>query len=106
MVLDLRRQFSTGQRVALVVVGFAAASLGFGFELSKDAVTALTIAGVTWSSLMVLVTVPVALGRRLAVRSAALLEAAGYTPVPDRNGRPRYLPPGGRLPGHGNPFAG
>ncbi|MFF5156221.1 hypothetical protein ACFY3N_08190 [Streptomyces sp. NPDC000348] len=27
-------------------------------------------------------------------------------PGPDPEGRPRYLPPGGRLPGHGNPFAG
>jgi len=37
-------------------------------------------------------------------RYAARLESAGLTQVRDETGRVRYLPPGGRLPGHANPF--
>lgn len=36
---------------------------------------------------------------------AARLRAAGLTQVRDEQGRTRYLPPGGQLPGHANPFA-
>ncbi|MFD9608644.1 hypothetical protein ACFWWS_04690 [Streptomyces sp. NPDC059083] len=46
-----------------------------------------------------------AISRRLLVTYTARLEAAGFTPVTDENGRKRYVPPGGQLPGHGNPFA-
>ncbi|MET8518077.1 hypothetical protein [Streptomyces sp. NPDC005077] len=45
-------------------------------------------------------------GRRYKAKYAGRLAAAGFTPVTDQSGRLRYLPPGGQLPGHGNPFAG
>ncbi|WP_159026492.1 hypothetical protein [Streptomyces vietnamensis] len=104
--LELTSSTGSCQRAVLGVVGWATASLGFGFELGDDAAAALTVAGVSWASGTALVPVLFAVSRRLAAKYTARLEAAGYTPVPDRNGRPRYLPPGGRLPGHGNPFAG
>ncbi|WP_369145796.1 hypothetical protein [Streptomyces sp. R44] len=92
MYLDLRGRYSTGERAVLTVVGSVAASLVFGFELGGNATGALTIAGVAWASSMALLTVPLVLGRRHAVRYAARLEAAGYTPVTDRDGRLRYVP--------------
>ncbi|WP_175439113.1 hypothetical protein [Streptomyces vilmorinianum] len=54
---------------------------------------------------MALAPVGFAVNRRYAVKYTAQLEAAGFTPVTDRTGRLRYEPPGGQLPGHGNPFA-
>ncbi|GAA0906935.1 hypothetical protein [Streptomyces thermoalcalitolerans] len=47
-----------------------------------------------------------ALNRHCKAKYSSLLQAVGYTLVTDRTGRMRYVPPDGRLPGHGNPFAG
>ncbi|MEU7008918.1 hypothetical protein [Streptomyces sp. NPDC046332] len=48
------------------------------------------------------------MGHTLAHRSldkrTARLRAAGFTPVTDANGRLRYMPADGLLPGHGTPF--
>ncbi|MET7637567.1 hypothetical protein [Streptomyces sp. NPDC005438] len=43
--------------------------------------------------------------RRRNARFQRVLVGAGLTPVRDGQGRLRYLPPGGQLPGHHNPFA-
>ncbi len=47
-----------------------------------------------------------ALNRHYKAKYSSLLQAAGYTLVTDPMGWMRYVPPGGRLSGHGNPFAG
>ncbi|GAA2539600.1 MULTISPECIES: hypothetical protein [Streptomyces] len=53
---------------------------------------------------MTLLPVGFAVNRRFEAKYAVRLQAAGFTPVTDQDGRLRYVPPGGRLPGHGNPF--
>ncbi|MEU0402719.1 hypothetical protein ABZ318_21240 [Streptomyces sp. NPDC006197] len=106
MTLDLKRQYSTGKRLALIFAFLALAAAGIGSEYGDNAIDALTIAGVFLAATAAPVPVGFAISRRFVVRYTARLEAAGFTPVTDRNGRLRYVPPGGQLPGHGNPFAG
>lgn len=106
MLLDLQRQYSDRARLALIVATLTVASLSLGMEFGKGAASVLTIAGVCWVSTAALVSVMFVISRRSVAKGTARLRAAGFTPVTDHNGRPRYVPPGGRLPGHGNPFAG
>ncbi|MEU7470446.1 hypothetical protein AB0A94_18265 [Streptomyces sp. NPDC044984] len=94
-------------RQLILLTGFCAVPLALtiGFAFGTGAV-AVVLAGVVWAAVMALLPVGFAANRRFRARCAALLRAAGFTPVTDPNGRLRYLPPGGRIPGHGNPFAG
>ncbi|MEU2587058.1 hypothetical protein ABZ612_29815 [Streptomyces avermitilis] len=55
---------------------------------------------------MALLPVGLVLSRQYGAKYSAQLETAGFTPVTDQNGRLRDVPPGGQLPGHGNPFIG
>ncbi|MFJ3766387.1 hypothetical protein ACIPQJ_13225 [Streptomyces sp. NPDC090082] len=105
MVLDLDRQHSRRQRLVIGALLLALAAGELGTDFGKDTIEALTIAGVSSLALAALATVGFAVSRRLLVTYTARLEAAGFTPVTDENGRKRYVPPGGQLPGHGNPFA-
>ncbi|MFC9594088.1 hypothetical protein [Streptomyces sp. NPDC056944] len=105
MVLDLDRQDSRRQRLAIGAVLLTLVAGELGMEFGDDAIGALTIAGVVALAFAALTPVGFAISRRLIVRYTARLEAAGFTPVTDDNGRKRYVPPGGQLPGHGNPFA-
>ncbi|PTH89309.1 hypothetical protein C9J60_10980 [Streptomyces sp. A244] len=84
-----------------VTVGCAI--LGFRFGGRSDDFVA---AGVVWVLLMAVFGIGLVVTRKRNVKFATRLQAAGFLPVTDENGRTRYLPPGAQLPGQGNPFAG
>ncbi|GAA2576856.1 hypothetical protein GCM10010304_17060 [Streptomyces roseoviolaceus] len=63
-------------------------------------------AGVVWLLFMAIFGIGLLVTRKRNVKFAARLQAAGFMPVTDENGRTRYLPPGAQLPGQGNPFGG
>ncbi|MFE5295324.1 hypothetical protein [Streptomyces sp. NPDC056632] len=106
MVLDLKREYSTKQRLALMAAYLTAAALMLGFGFGRNTIDVMTTAGVFSAAITALLPVGFAISRRFVVKYTAQLEVAGFTPVTDRNGRLRYVPPGVQLPGHGNPFAG
>ncbi|MFJ3618591.1 hypothetical protein ACIPSH_10620 [Streptomyces iakyrus] len=85
-----------GVSVGCVILGFR-----FGGE-SGDFV----VAGVLWLLFMAVFGIGLVVTRKRNVKFAARLQAAGFLPVTDENGRTRYLPPGAQPPGQGNPFAG
>ncbi|MGA5123982.1 hypothetical protein ACPCAG_11780 [Streptomyces pseudogriseolus] len=62
------------------------------------------IAAIIWLALMAILGIGFVVTRKRNAKFAARLQAAGFTPVTDETGRVRYLPPGGQMPGHGNPF--
>ncbi|WP_319194694.1 hypothetical protein [Streptomyces sp. AK04-3B] len=104
MVVDSGSQYSDKVRMGLAVFALTALAASIGFTLRADSV-ALAVVGVVWAALMALLPLLLVYSRRYRTRNAARLEAAGFTPVTDRSGRLRYVPPGGQLPGHGSPFA-
>ncbi|MDX2679349.1 hypothetical protein [Streptomyces soliscabiei] len=105
MMVDLGSQFTDKLRMALAVFVFTAFAAAIGFRLRAETV-AVVIVGIVWAVLMGLLPVALGYSRQHRAGYAARLQAAGFTPVTDRNGRLRYVPPGRQLPGHGNPFAG
>lgn len=105
MVFDLGRQYTEKQRTAIAAVVFTAMVAGVGYRFAEGA-TGVVITLAVWAVLMALLPVGIAVSRHYNAKYSAQLEAAGFTAVTDPNGRLRYVPPGGRLPGHGNPFAG
>ncbi|MDQ0713734.1 hypothetical protein QFZ55_003186 [Streptomyces luteogriseus] len=84
-----------------VTVGCVILAFRFGGQ-STDFVAA----GVVWLLLMAVFGIGLVVTRKRNAKFAARLQAAGFAPVQDENGRLRYLPPGAQLPGQGNPFAG
>ncbi|MFI6808553.1 hypothetical protein ACIBO6_26655 [Streptomyces luteogriseus] len=84
-----------------VSVGCVILAFRFGGQ-SDDFVAA----GVVWLLLMAVFGIGLVVTRKRNAKFAARLQAAGFAPVQDENGRLRYLPPGAQLPGQGNPFAG
>ncbi|MET7930507.1 hypothetical protein ABZT43_42785 [Streptomyces sp. NPDC005349] len=97
ITFDLTNEYSDKQRATIASVGITVMALSLGVALGADA-TSFVIAVVVWAVLMALIPVANVTGRRYQARYAARLEAAGLTPVTDRNGRVRYLPPGRQLP--------
>ncbi|MFJ4831949.1 hypothetical protein ACIP79_18855 [Streptomyces sp. NPDC088747] len=104
MLFDLTRQFTDRQRVAIaaVVITVSVATCGYRFA---DSTVGVAIAVSVWAALIVLLPVGIVVRRHYDAKCAAQLDAAGFTMVTDGSGRLRYVPPEGRLPGHGNPFA-
>ncbi|MFF8934208.1 hypothetical protein ACF08O_05575 [Streptomyces paradoxus] len=84
-------------------VTIGCAILGFRFGGQSDDFVA---AGVVWVLLMAVFGIGLVVTRKRNAKFAARLQAAGFLPVTDENGRTRYLPPGAQPPGQGNPFAG
>ncbi|MFG3072243.1 hypothetical protein [Streptomyces sp. NPDC048225] len=64
------------------------------------------LSGIIWLVLMAALGIGFLVTRKRNAKFAARLQAAGFVPMADEAGRVRYLPPGGQLPGHGNPFGG
>ncbi|MFE9704008.1 hypothetical protein [Streptomyces sp. NPDC005930] len=62
------------------------------------------LSGIIWLVLMAALGIGFLVTRKRNAKFAARLQAAGFVPMADEAGRVRYLPPGGQLPGHGNPF--
>ncbi|MFE5600033.1 hypothetical protein ACFQ8O_12700 [Streptomyces coelicoflavus] len=83
-----------GGTVACVVVAFREGGSSDDFLLS----------GIIWVVLMAALGIGFLVTRKRNAKFAARLQAAGFVPMADETGRVRYLPPGGQLPGHGNPF--
>ncbi|CAL9547696.1 hypothetical protein [Streptomyces sp. Tu 3180] len=85
-----------GVTVGCAVLAFRAGGASSDFVL----------AGVIWLALLAFLGIGLVVTRGRNAKFAARLRAAGFTPVTDETGRVRHLPPGGQLPGHGNPFGG
>ncbi|MFF8775687.1 hypothetical protein ACF07W_00290 [Streptomyces sp. NPDC015140] len=64
------------------------------------------VAAVVWLAVLAILGVGFLVTRKRNAKFAARLRAAGFVPTADETGRVRYLPPGGQLLGHGNPFGG
>ncbi|GGV69363.1 hypothetical protein GCM10010294_26160 [Streptomyces griseoloalbus] len=105
ITFDITTMYTDRQLILLTASCAVPLALTIGFALDSGA-TAVGLAGLVWAALMALLPVGFAVNRRFEAKYAALLRAAGFTPVTEPEGRLRYLPPGGRLPGHANPFAG
>ncbi|MFC0599804.1 hypothetical protein [Streptomyces palmae] len=101
---DLAQRFAEKQQIVVSIVVVTVATAAIAFKVRAHPI-GLVVVGVVWAALMALVPAGQAVNRRNKARYAALLQAAGYTQVTDQSGRARYVPPGGQLPGHGNPFA-
>lgn len=104
ITFDITAKFTDKQRVLLAAAGAVPLALLVGFEIGTGT-TAVVLTGIVWAAVMALVPLGLAVNRRYRAKYVALLQAAGYTAVTDPNGRLRYVPPDGQLPGHGNPFA-
>ncbi|MET9394769.1 hypothetical protein ABZY20_30915 [Streptomyces sp. NPDC006624] len=85
-----------GVTIGCVVLAFRAGGDSGDFE----------VAAVVWLLLMAVFGIGLVVTRKRNAKFAGRLQAAGFVPVSDENGRTRYLPPGAQLPGQGNPFAG
>ncbi|MFG3244997.1 hypothetical protein [Streptomyces sp. NPDC048187] len=83
-----------GGTIACVVIAFREGGSSDDFVLS----------GIIWLVLMAVLGIGFLVTRKRNAKFAARLQAAGFVPMADEAGRVRYLPPGGQLPGHGNPF--
>ncbi|WP_327358567.1 hypothetical protein [Streptomyces sp. NBC_01304] len=93
---------SAEKRMIWGAVGITAGS-AYGAVSAGDGAVFVIAA---WAGLMVLLGAGFVWTRKRNAKFAALLQSAGFTPVPDETGRVRLVPPGGQLPGHGNPFGG
>ncbi|MFC8388079.1 MULTISPECIES: hypothetical protein [unclassified Streptomyces] len=105
ITFDITAMYTDKQRILITGIGAVALALPVGLVLGSGGMT-VVYAALAWAALMALLPVGFAVNRRYREKYAARLRAAGFTPVTDPAGRVRYLPPGGRLPGHGNPLAG
>ncbi|MEU3932907.1 hypothetical protein AB0E85_12845 [Streptomyces sp. NPDC029044] len=93
------------KRMGYGALGVSLGCVILGFRFGGEAVD-FVVAGVLWLLFMAVFGIGLVVTRKRNVKFAARLQAAGFLPVTDENGRTRYLPPGAQLPGQGNPFAG
>lgn len=91
------------KRMALGALGLTV-GMAVGVARAGEGGTPVVIG--VWAALMAVLAVGFVITRKRNAKFAARLQAAGFVPMRDADGRVRQLPPGGQLPGHGNPFAG
>ncbi|MGX1562662.1 hypothetical protein [Streptomyces sp. NPDC055506] len=96
---------SAEKRMGYAALGLTVGCVILGVRLGGEAFD-FVAAGVVWLLFMVIFGIGLLVTRKRNAKFAARLQAAGFMPVTDENGRTRYLPPGAQLPGHGNPFGG
>ncbi|MFI9468742.1 hypothetical protein ACIHBQ_14855 [Streptomyces sp. NPDC052492] len=94
---------SAEKRIGYGALGVSVGSVIIAYRLGGTS-DDFVIAAVIWLALMALLGIGFVVTRKRNAKFAARLQAAGFAPVTDETGRVRYLPPGGRMPGHGNPF--
>ncbi|MDN3269275.1 hypothetical protein [Streptomyces sp. MA15] len=94
---------SAEKRMGYGALGVSIGSVIIAYRLGGTS-DDFVIAAVIWLILMVVLGIGFLVTRKRNAKFAARLQAAGFVPVTDETGRVRYLPPGGRTPGHGNPF--
>ncbi|WP_052310336.1 hypothetical protein [Streptomyces viridochromogenes] len=104
ITFDITAKYTDRQRILLAAAGAVPLAIVVGFGLGTGA-TAVLLTAAAWAAQMAFVPVGLTVNRRYRAKYAALLEAAGFTPATDPEGRLRYVPPGRELPGQGNPFA-
>jgi hypothetical protein len=92
---------SAEKRMGLGALGL---SIGMAIGVVRASGSAVTWVIASWAGLMAILGIGFVVTRKRNAKFAARLQAAGFAPVTDETGRVRYLPPGGQLPGHGNPF--
>ncbi len=102
---DLLARRTPNQLVWLICAGGAVASVRIGFQLRAHTTLDPLIVGIMWAALMAFIPYALVINRRHLAKHAALLQAAGFTPVTEPDGWLRYVPPGRQLPGHSDPFA-
>lgn len=102
---DLTGRHSEKRKIRIALIAFPIACLSLAYNLGGDTPD-FVLGGVLCAVLLALLPAGIAWSRRHNAQQAALLQAAGFTQVRDETGRLRYVPPGGQLPGHGNPFGG
>ncbi|SDP45394.1 hypothetical protein SAMN04487981_12366 [Streptomyces sp. cf386] len=95
---------SAEKRMGYGAIGLTLGAGILGVRLGGDAAAWIT-AVIVWALFMAIIGIGFAVNRKRNAKFAARLQAAGFAPITDETGRVRYLPPGGQLPGHGNPFA-
>lgn len=105
ITFDIATMYTDKQLILLTGIAAVPLALPLGLLIGSGA-SAAVLTGVFWAAMMAFLPLGLAANRRYKARYTAILRAAGFTPVTDRQGRVRYLPAGGRLPGHGNPLAG
>ncbi|QCD56222.1 hypothetical protein [Streptomyces hawaiiensis] len=96
---------SAEKRMGYGALGVTLGCVILAFRFGGEA-TDFVAAGVVWLLLMAVFGIGLVVTRKRNAKFAARLQAAGFMPVNDENGRLRYLPPGAQMPGQGNPFAG
>ncbi|MGW0866861.1 hypothetical protein [Streptomyces sp. NPDC002611] len=96
---------SAEKRMGYAALGLTIGCVILGVRLGGEAFD-FVAAGVVWLFFMAIFGIGLLVTRKRNAKFAARLQAAGFMPMTDENGRMRYLPPGAQLPGHGNPFGG
>ena len=97
----------TGQakkRMGYAVAGVSVACLVLAYRFGGQS-DDFVVAAVIWVVLLAALGIAFVVNGKRNVKFAGRLQAAGFMPVTDGDGRVRYLPPGAQLPGQANPFA-
>ncbi|NUP22938.1 MAG: hypothetical protein HOZ81_44145 [Streptomyces sp.] len=99
---DLTGQAKKRMGYAVAVASVACLVLAYRFGGQSDD---FVVAAVIWVLALVAIGIGFVVNGKRNVKFAGRLQAAGFMPVTDGDGRVRYLPPGAQLPGQANPFA-
>ncbi|MFI9831924.1 hypothetical protein ACIHIX_30055 [Streptomyces sp. NPDC051913] len=99
---DLTGQAKKRMGYAVAVASVACLVLAYRFGGQSDD---FVVAAVIWVVLLAALGIGFVVNGKRNVKFAGRLQAAGFLPVTDGDGRVRYLPPGAQMPGQANPFA-
>ncbi|MFJ3673476.1 hypothetical protein ACIPSE_44210 [Streptomyces sp. NPDC090106] len=108
-LLKARINFDLTGKNAESRMGYGALGVTVGcgilaFRLGGEA-TDIVVAAVVWALFMGVFGIGLVVTRKRNAKFAARLQAAGFMPVTEQDGRLRYLPPGAQYPGRPAPYA-